>query len=245
MEKETFKYPNTNSSRAKIEYLERKFKNQRIAIVGLGGTGAYILDLVAKTPVKEIHLFDADFFQLHNAFRAPGATNGEKFEVEGGIKKVNYYHEIYSNMHAGIVPHDIFITSENVQLLSDFDYVFVCVDKNKARSMITESVIKMNGTFIDVGMGINKLEDSLIGSMRVTVGTKLKHDHLHNRIGEEDFGENEYATNIQIAELNCLNAVYAVIKWKKLCGFYQDLKQEHNSLYFINTGKLLNEDNAA
>lgn len=36
-----FQYPDSNSSRAKIEYLNRKFLNQKIAIIGLGGTGSY------------------------------------------------------------------------------------------------------------------------------------------------------------------------------------------------------------
>lgn len=100
-----FKYPDTNSSRAGIEFLNRKFENQKIAIIGLGGTGSYILDQVAKTPVKEIHIFDGDEFQLHNAFRSPGAVSSEKLETENGIKKVDYYYGIYSNMHAGIKVH--------------------------------------------------------------------------------------------------------------------------------------------
>jgi hypothetical protein len=37
---------------------------------GLGGTGSYILDLVSKTPVNEILLFDSDDFLQHNAFRS-------------------------------------------------------------------------------------------------------------------------------------------------------------------------------
>jgi tRNA A37 threonylcarbamoyladenosine dehydratase len=92
-----FNYPDTNSSRAGIEFLNRKFENQKIAIIGLGGTGSYILDQVAKTPVKEIHIFDADVFQLHNAFRSPGAVSSEKLEAENGIMKVDYYYGIYSN----------------------------------------------------------------------------------------------------------------------------------------------------
>jgi tRNA A37 threonylcarbamoyladenosine dehydratase len=51
-----------------------------------GGTGSYVLDFVAKTPVKEIHLFDGDIFDQHNAFRAPGAPSGE--ELEQRLKKV-------------------------------------------------------------------------------------------------------------------------------------------------------------
>ena len=68
-----FHYTDSNSSRANINQLNAKFKGQRIAIIGLGGTGSYILDLVAKIPIDEILLFDGDVFLQHNAFRAPGA----------------------------------------------------------------------------------------------------------------------------------------------------------------------------
>src|SRR5688572_24496500 len=74
-----FNYPDTNSSRAGIETLNERFHGQKIAIIGLGGTGSYILDLVTKSPVGEIHLFDGDVFELHNAFRAPGAPGAEDF----------------------------------------------------------------------------------------------------------------------------------------------------------------------
>lgn len=33
-----------------------------VAIAALGGAGPYVLDLVAKTPVRDIHLFDGDSF---------------------------------------------------------------------------------------------------------------------------------------------------------------------------------------
>ena len=57
--------------RAGISDLNAMLRGQKIAIVGLGGTGSYILDLIAKTEVSEIHLIDADEFVNHNAFRAP------------------------------------------------------------------------------------------------------------------------------------------------------------------------------
>lgn len=240
-----FKYPDTNSSRAGVEFLNRKFENQKIAIIGLGGTGSYILDQVAKTPVKEIHIFDADVFQLHNAFRSPGAVSSEKLETENGIKKVDYYYEIYSNMHAGIKAHTKYVTLENVNELKDFSYVFISIDKNEVRYNLAKTFLKMGVTFIDVGIGVNKADDCLNGAIRVTVGSSVKSDHMDFRIGSFESEENEYSNNIQIADLNCLNAMLAVLKWKKLSGFYQDVKQEHNSLFLINTNKLLNEDNPA
>jgi tRNA A37 threonylcarbamoyladenosine dehydratase len=220
MEEDIFMYPDTNSSRAKIEYLNRKFKEQQIAIIGLGGTGSYIIDQVAKTPVKLIHIYDGDVFQLHNAFRAPGAIVGAKLEVPEGLKKVNYYYETYSRMHRGIKPFDKYITKENLHELEGFDFVFISVDKNEARHMITQGLLEMGVPFIDVGLGVNMLNDNLIGTLRVTTGTKTKQEHLGNRIGFHEFDENDYDTNIQIADLNCLSAVLAVIKWKKMSGFY-------------------------
>lgn len=241
-EQNVFQYTDTNSTRAGIAHLNSKFDNLKIAIIGLGGTGSYILDLVSKTPVQEVHIYDDDDFQLHNAFRAPGATPSEKFDEVDGLKKVDYYFSIYSKMHKGIKPHCERITEANIKNLAGFNFVFLSVDSNEARSMITKKLLSMNIPFIDVGFGVNSSNEKLLGSIRVTVGTDAKNDHLVNRIGSEETGNNEYSKNIQMAELNCMNATLAVIKWKKIVGFYQDIKQEHNILYFINTNKLLNED---
>ncbi len=78
-EETVFKYIDTASTRAEIGAVTAKLATvKKIAIVGLGGTGSYVLDLVAKTPVREIHLFDGDDFLQHNAFRSPGAPSLEE-----------------------------------------------------------------------------------------------------------------------------------------------------------------------
>jgi hypothetical protein len=56
--------------------------------------------------------------------------------------------------------------------------------------------------------------------------------------------ENEYNRNIQIADLNALNAALAVIKWKKLAGFYRDDRHEHHATYTVAANMLLSEDEA-
>lgn len=235
-----FNYIDSNSSRANIYQLNSKFKGQRVAIIGLGGTGSYILDLIAKTPVEEILLFDSDEFLQHNAFRAPGAASIETLNRR--LKKVDYYKEIYSQMRKGIIPYSEKITENNIELLNGLSFVFICIDSNSARSMIISKLKNFGITFIDAGLGVNVVDENLIGQLRVTVGTPDKYDHLSNRIGSASLDDDEYATNIQIADLNALNALMAVVKWKKLSGFYQDLKQEFNSTYTINTSQLISED---
>jgi len=78
-----FVYLDTATGRARIGAISRKLELRRVGIVGLGGTGSYILDLVAKTPVEVIHLFDGDVFLSHNAFRSPGAASVAELREQG------------------------------------------------------------------------------------------------------------------------------------------------------------------
>ena len=235
-----FQYVDTNSSRANINMISAKFEGQKIVIIGLGGTGAYILDLVAKTPVAEIHLYDGDNFLVHNAFRSPGAASVE--DLEKGKPKTDYYKMIYSNMHKHIYSHPYYIDEANISEIAQASYVFLAIDKEAVKKTIIDFLLSHEIPFFDVGLGVNTVDDCLVGTLRVTTGTSSKHDHLGNRIAYGDDVNNEYATNIQIADLNSLNAVLAVIKWKKLSGFYQDLKKEHNTTYSINVSQLTNND---
>lgn len=237
---DVFQYIDTNSGRAKINLINEKVKGQKIAIIGLGGTGAYILDLLSKTPVSEIHLYDGDMFSQHNAFRSPGAAGKE--DLDTVPSKVDYYLNQYSKIHQKITAHHNYVSKDNMKELSTMSFVFICIDNDVSRKLIIQFLLKSNIPFIDVGLGVNVVDDTLIGTVRVTTATHEKNNHLVDRIPFVDEGNNDYNTNIQIAELNCLNAVLAVIKWKKMCGFYQDLREEHHSTYSINVNQLTSDE---
>lgn len=235
-----FNYIDTASSRAGISLVTRKLESGKIAIVGLGGTGSYVLDLVAKTPVREIHLFDGDTLSQHNAFRSPGAPSVE--ELRQKPKKVVYFQERYVRMHRHIIAHDYRIDDSNVDQLSGMDFVFLCLDNGAARQLIVGKLEAFNIPFIDVGMGVELVNEALLGVVRVTSSTPTQRDHVKDRVPFSDGDDhNVYAQNIQVADLNALNAALAVIKWKKLSGFYLDLERELHSTYTIDGNCLANE----
>jgi hypothetical protein len=237
-----FKYVDTASSRAEITATSKKLEQRKIAIIGLGGTGSYVLDLVAKTPVKEIHLFDGDLFLQHNAFRAPGAPSGE--ELAEKVPKVVYFQRIYSKMRCGIVAHAEFASVDTIDQLDGVDFVFLCME-GKGKREIVHRLEAKNLPFIDVGMGVYVAGDSLGGVIRTTTSTPSRREHVWQlqRIPfSQGTDENEYNKNIQIADLNALNAALAVIKWKKLLGFYVDQEREHYSTYTIGGNDVDNED---
>jgi tRNA A37 threonylcarbamoyladenosine dehydratase len=237
-----FKYLDTAATKAGIVVANSKLEAGRVAIVGAGGTGSYVLDLVAKTPVLEIHLFDGDIFLNHNAFRCPGAPSLE--DLSKKQPKVNYLEALYSRMRKTIIPHNCFIDEGTVEQLKGMSFIFLCIDKGTGKQLIVERLEDWGIPFIDAGMGIQLGEDNMIGGIvTTTTSTANKRDHLRRRITFTD-GEaaNEYSQNVQIADLNALNAALAVIKWKKSCGYYDDVTKEHFCAYTIRTNQLISED---
>lgn len=241
-EASVFNYLDTASSRVGIGALASKLEEEVVAIIGLGGTGGYILDFVAKTPVKQIRLFDGDDFLSHNAFRAPGAPSLE--ELRDAPKKVDYLKGIYKRMHRSIEAHPVEMNADTLGLLDGITFAFLSMDAGEKKRAVVTKLEALGVPFIDVGMGLELTNGSLGGILRVTTSTPTKREHVHH--GRISFagggGQDVYASNIQVADLNALNACLAVVKWKKLRGFYRDLEQEHHSTYTTDGGMLLNGD---
>ena len=234
-----FLFADTASARQNTTDLARKLQNERIAIVGVGGTGSYILDFVAKTWVREVHLFDDDPFLQHNAFRSPGPFSRD--ELEGGPIKSQFHVERYSRMRKALTAHNTCIDETNVGQLGAFDTVFLCMDGHPIKAQILETCMAHDTLLIDVGMGLYRTTEALAGTIRTTLCCARRHDHAATCIdmaGDEAPGE--YERNAQLAELNALNAALAVIKWKKARGFYNDLAREFNCEYVIDGNRLIN-----
>lgn len=233
-----FNYLDSASARAGISDISRKLASSAIGIVGLGGSGSYILDLVAKTPVRQIHLWDPDDFLAHNAFRAPGAATIA--ELNAKPKKVDYLASKYSAMHRGIVPHPYSVEDENVSELASLAYVFLAIDTGPIKRTIVQMLVERGIPFTDVGLGVHRQQGQLGGIVRVTSSTPEQSAHLESRLSYASEQRDEYDQNIQLADLNALTAVLAVVRWKKFMGFYRDDLGEQHTTFTIASGQLLN-----
>jgi hypothetical protein len=241
-ENSVFNYTETSSDRAGVGALNERLAAEIIVIIGAGGTGSYILDLVAKTPVREIRLIDGDEFLQHNAFRTPGAPSLD--ELREAPMKVDYLKMIYSRMHRRIVAHAVNIDAGNLHLLDGVTFAFICIDGGESKRAVVDRLESLGVSFVDVGMGLELVDGTLGGILRVTASTPEKRDHIRN--GRISFGDNDkddlYASNIQVADLNALNATLAVLKWKKIRGFYRDLEQGYHCTYTTDGNLIINSD---
>ena len=221
-----FKIPNTFEARAALGPVQDRIREQRIAIVGLGGTGAYVLDLMAKTPVLEIHLLDADQVERHTFMRAPGAPSTDEIESLRGnaLTKVAYYLSKYDSLREGIYSHAVRIDSSSVftNFLSSHpvDFAFVCIDQQKdcdspRQDVVYAALSEAKIPFIDSGASLTLEDHTVRGAVTTSFyaeGAETWREAIPNaRVEGNVLGYR----NVQLPEVNALAASLAVMEWRR------------------------------
>lgn len=186
---------------------------------------------IAKTHLEEIHLFDDDIVHVHTLFRLPGVYGEEHL----GVKKVDALTDAYSRFHGGIKPHAERVDQNNIARLTEFDFIFVCVDDAPSRQMIAEACHNASVPFVDVGMGLNKGAKGLYGFVRTAGGRHGDFDKLNGTpyLPSQNAQDAEYRNQPQIAELNALNAALAVARFKQYAGFFDRLDDSQAMVFDI------------
>jgi hypothetical protein len=118
----------------------------------------------------------------------------------------------------------------------------LCLDAGTAKKGIVEKLRASKTPFIDVGMGVELVDGKLRGILRVTAVSPEMSDAILRRIPMSgNGGDNIYDRNIQVADLNAEAAFLAVLKFKKIIGFYDDLENENLVTYTIDGNEITNE----
>ena len=234
-----FKFRDTLTSRAQIGDLAGLFDNDVVAVIGLGGTGAYLLDGLVKTPVAEVRGFDGDEYHVHNTFRSPGRVD----EAELGRSKADVYRERYDNYRHRLRIEARYVDETSADAFKGVTFAFVCVDKGSARGAIFELLISLGIPFIDVGMGLNRKHGPLNGQLRVTHYSVEDGARMRDRGFAElaDTPGDFYRANIQIVELNAMNACLALIRFKQIRGFYLEERPIDHLLFGIGDLELVGD----
>lgn len=210
-------------------------RGQEIGIVGLGGVGLWILDMMCKTDVRTIGIWDGDRIEGRNLIRAPGWASQEAI----GKNKAEYFGEQYGKMRKGISVHgQHWHPDRSENSFEGLDFVFVAVDKSKTRTALCENLEDMRIPFVDVGMGIERRNEGVRGSCQVFFSGE---DSGRWRIGiptVEGVGEEEYH-ELQLADLGALNAALAVGIWRRHIGQYEAEERDWLIRYRIENNDLL------
>ncbi len=226
--------PDTMSARDGLNDLARRLAGVKVGIVGLGGTGSYILDFLAKTHLKLIRLYDDDIVHLHTLFRMPGANGARAL----GQKKVEVLYGTYSSFHTGLEVRAEKISEANVHSLTDLAFVFVAVDDGPSRDLICRHLNDHSIPFVDVGMGLYRAPSGpLNGMIRIAGGDASDASELLGTayLPSANAVDNEYRRQPQIGELNALNAALAVVRFKQSMQFFEKDHTDRANVFEIAT----------
>jgi len=222
------RFPDTMSSRYHINDVSSLLRGKSVAIIGLGGTGSYILDFLARTHLERIALFDDDKVHVHTIFRIPG------FIARAiGQLKVHALAQQYGQWHAGLNPVPERVTPANIERLSEFDFVFVSVDDGPSRQSIVDWLSTRGIPYVDCGMGVDRSLVGLSGFVRITGADRKSYEDNVNsaRLPTENAKLNEYRKQAQITELNALNAAMAVIRFKQHFKLFDRLDEATSYIF--------------
>jgi hypothetical protein len=231
-----FPFDDMNSARANLSELDKLIADDTVAVIGMGGTGSYIFDLISKSRVRAIRLYDFDVFDIHNAFRIPGASDREEL----GQPKVRVVERRYAGWHNDVRAFEERLDGESASLLEGITFAFLAVDKIAARRDIAKLLLARGIPFIIVGMGLHHGSPGLTGMVETTLlDAASRPEAISEVIGDHLIDiPDEYQKNIQTVELNAFNAAMAVFMYKKYRGYYAGGHSTYQATFTISTMQL-------
>ena len=217
----------TGLNRAGVGHLNTLLAKENIAVIGAGGTGAHIVDLVSKSNVQQIDIYDPDYVSVHTQLRWPGIV--DRRIVEEKTNKAEYLAALYAKRtNRNIRGHPFAIDESNLTYLTKKTMIFVAIDNGQARHEVLTGLAVKGLNFIDCGIDLQDDDGPLTASVRII---RCQDEHSTAKrlelaaLAPEAVKAAEidpYAQNIQTGEVNSLNAALAVISWKQGIGFYKD-----------------------
>ena len=198
--------------------------SEHVAVVGLGGVGAWIADFVAKSDAREVHGWDHDCIEPKNILRMPGAPHPREWI---GKPKAEWFQDTYCRIHEGVHGHEVRVQVDNVQdVFQGTTFAFVAVDCDQDRMMVCDSLASAEIPFVVAGLSLVRRDKRVKVAMRVVTA----HPGLSSwrqaipQVGQS--GQDDYGS-LDMPDVYSMAAGWAVQSWRKMRGqVWQDKIEE-------------------
>lgn len=133
--------------------VQRLLRRLHVGVVGVGGTGSPVVEMLARLGVGTISEFDGDAFDRTNVNRVYGSTASD-----GGRNKtlISYDHVGEIGLGTVVRPYPRHITEEEVaKRLRECDVVFGCTDRHAPRGILVQLALRYLIPVFDTGVKID------------------------------------------------------------------------------------------
>jgi molybdopterin/thiamine biosynthesis adenylyltransferase len=139
---------------------QRLLSRIRVGIVGLGGLGSHVLQLLTHLGVGEFVLIDPDRIDSTNLSRLIGASADDIGQSKAEVLKQKY-REIFPRARIEAVPGDVYHLSVASNLKS-VDVIFGCTDTMVSRMVLTRFPHQYYVPLIDTGINIQASKGEIL-----------------------------------------------------------------------------------
>lgn len=119
---------------------------KRVCVVGCGGIGGYVIELLSRIGIGSLTVVDGDSFVLSNLNRQL-LSSEENIGLGKAEAALEHVHSINSNVLVTAIPE--YITKENADsILINHDVIIDALDNIPARRILAESCSRLGVTLI-------------------------------------------------------------------------------------------------
>ena len=125
---------------------QTKFKDSKIAVIGCGGIGGSVIEMLARMGVGELVLIDKDTFDITNINRQVMSTLENLNQSKAEVSKERT-HKINPNIK--VKAYNIELNENNAEnLLKESEIIIDALDNITTRVILSRYCIKKNKPFI-------------------------------------------------------------------------------------------------
>ena len=130
---------------------QKKISKTEVVIVGAGGTGSMVFQMLTRLGLDRITLIDHDTIEPSSLNRLIGSTT--KNISQAKVEALKEYAETYSQTQVEAVSKSI-LHPEVLEKVKQADVVFSCTDTQSSRMILNDAAVKYHIPLIDLGAGI-------------------------------------------------------------------------------------------
>ncbi len=143
---------------------QQRLQAVRVGVVGCGGTGAAVVQMLAHLGVRHLVLVDADVVELTNLNRLVGATRAD---ARRGRFKVHVARRLARRVNPAARVRVLSVPvgdPQAVVALKGMDMLFGCTDNHSSRLILNQLAVQYLIPYLDLGAGLRAAPDGRLAA---------------------------------------------------------------------------------